>query len=149
MSQENNEVLSAVILMERVIPRLHANSRETIKRQQLKQVTQSLSMVLRSLTNYCAEPLVLTPIMEVITLIDNITADDTFVETDAETKTLIVSRLDSAITQLYLFTGRFYMEHEFTWTLTKTDVLRHIVDACMDNGFYFGYDKILQQEGAI
>ena len=64
MSQENNEVLSAVILMERVIPRLHANSRETIKRQQLKQVTQSLSMVLRSLTDYCTEPLVLTPIME-------------------------------------------------------------------------------------
>lgn len=149
MSQENNEVLSAVILMERVIPRLHANSRETIKRQQLKQVTQSLSMVLRSLTDYCTEPLVLTPIMEVITLIDNVTADDTFVETDAETKTLIVSRLDSAITQLYLFAGRFYMEHEFTWTLTKTDVLRHIVDTCMDNGFYFGYDKILQQEGSI
>lgn len=149
MSQEINEVLSAVILMERVIPRLHANSRETIKRQQLRQVVQSLSMVLRSLSDYCKEPLVLTPIMEVMTLIDNVTADETFVETDAETKELIVNRLDTALTQLYLFTGKFYMEHEFTWTLTKTDVLRHIVDVCMDNGFYFGYDKILQAEGAI
>lgn len=149
MSQEINEVLSAVILMERVLPRMHANSRETIKRQQLKQVVQSLSMVLRSLSDYCKEPLVLTPIMEVMTLIDSVTADETFVETDAETKELIVSRLDTALTQLYLFAGKFYMEHEFTWTLTKTDVLRHIVDVCMDNGFYFGYDKILQAEGAI
>lgn len=149
MSQEINEVLSAIILMERVLPRMHANSRETIKRQQLKQVVQSLSMVLRSLSDYCKEPLVLTPIMEVMTLIDNVTADETFVETDAETKELIVSRLDTALTQLYLFAGKFYMEHEFTWTLTKTDVLRHIVDVCMDNGFYFGYDKILQAEGAI
>lgn len=149
MSQEINEVLSAVILMERVLPRMHANSRETIKRQQLKQVAQSLSMVLRSLSDYCKEPLVLTPIMEVMTLIDSVTADETFVETDAETKELIVSRLDTALTQLYLFAGKFYMEHEFTWTLTKTDVLRHIVDVCMDNGFYFGYDKILQAEGAI
>lgn len=149
MSQEINEVLSAIILMERVLPRMHANSRETIKRQQLKQVVQSLSMVLRSLSDYCKEPLVLTPIMEVMTLIDNVTADETFVETDAETKELIVNRLDTALTQLYLFAGKFYMEHEFTWTLTKTDVLRHIVDVCMDNGFYFGYDKILQAEGAI
>jgi hypothetical protein len=149
MNQEINEVISAIILLERVVPRLHANSRETIKRQQLKQIVQSLSMALRSLTNYCTEPLVLTPIMEVMTLVDSVTADDTFVETDAETKELIVNRLDTALNQLYLFAGRFYMDHEFTWSLTKTDVLRHIVDACMDNGFYFGYDKILQAEGEI
>lgn len=148
-NKDENEVLSAVILMERILPRLHANSRETIKRQQLKQIAQSLSMVLRTLTDYCREPLVLTPIMEVLTLIDSVTAEETFAETDMETKSLIVNRLDNALTQLSLFAGRFYMEHEFTWTLTKTDVLRHIVDTCMDNGFYFGYDKILQAEGAI
>jgi hypothetical protein len=149
MGQENNEVLSAVILMERVIPRLHANSRETIRRQQLKQVESSLTMVLHSLADNCKEPLVLTPIMEVITLIDNVTADDTFVETDAETKEMIVERLDTAINQLYLFAGKFYMNNEFTWAVTKSDVLRHIVDTCMLNGFYFGYDKILQSEGVL
>ena len=35
MSQEKNEILSSVILMERIIPRLRANSRETIKRATL------------------------------------------------------------------------------------------------------------------
>lgn len=149
MSKENNDVLTSVILMERVIPRLHANSREPISKQQLKQVVQSLSMVLRSLYNDCKEPLVLTPIMEVITLADSVMADDTFVETDNETKTIIVNKLDTAITELYIFAGKFYMTNEFTWTLTKTDALRHIVDACMDNGFYFGYDKTLQAEGVI
>ena len=149
MSKENNDVLTSVILMERVIPRLHANSREPISRQQLKQITQSLSMVLRSLYNDCKEPLVLTPIMEVMTLADNVMADDTFVETDSETKSIIVDRLDTAITELYIFAGKFYMTNEFTWTLTKTDALRHIVDTCMDNGFYFGYDKALQAEGVI
>jgi hypothetical protein len=149
MSQDNNEVLSAVILLERVIPRLHANTRETIRKQQLGQVEQSLSMVLRQLVKDCKDPLVLTPIMEVLQLIEDVTADDTFVETDAETKELIVGRLDNALTRLYLFAGKFYMDHEFTWAMTKTDVLRHIVDACMDNGFYFGYDKELQQNGEI
>lgn len=149
MSQENNEVLTAVILMERIIPRLHGNSRETIKRQQLTQIAGSLSMVLKSLSPCCKDPLVLTPIMEVMALIDNLTGNDMFVETDAETKNLMIGRLNSAITSMYLFAGRFYMENEFTWTLTKTDVLRHIVDVCVDNGFYFGIDAELRAEGAI
>ncbi len=149
MGQEINEVLTAVILMERVIPRLHGNSRETIKRQQLLQIAQSLSMVLRSLSPYCKEPLVLTPIMEVITLIESVTSNDMFVETDAETKHLMVGRLDDAITHLYLFAGKFYMNNEFTWSLTKTDVLRRVVDTCMDNGFYFGVDTQLKAEGVI
>lgn len=149
MSQENNEVLSAVILMERVIPRLHENSRETIKRSQLMQISQSLNMVLKQLVNNCKEPLILTPIMEVITLIDNVTDEPTFVETDAETKKLIVERLNNAINRLYLFAGKFYMENEFTWNMTKGDVLRHIVDYCLSAGFYFGYDKELKSIGLI
>lgn len=149
MSQDVNEVLTAVILMERVIPRLHANSRETIKRTHLTQIEQSLSMVLRSLNNYCKEPLVLTPIMEVITLIQTVLTDESFVETNAETKELMVDRLNNAMSQLYLFAGKFYMNNKFTWNLSKTDVCRHIVDNCMDMGFYFGYDKILQAEGVI
>lgn len=146
---DKNEVLSAVILMERIIPRLHANTRELISKQHLTQIQQSLSMVLRQLTNECKDPLVLTPIMEVMTLIDNVTEDETFVETDAETKSLIVDRLADASSQLYLFAGKYYMKNEFTWSLSKFDVLKHIVDNCMELGFYFGYDKQLRAEGIL
>lgn len=146
---EKNEVLSAVILTERIIPRLNANSREPISKQHLLQIQQSLSMVLRQLTGECKDPLILTPIMEVMTLIDSVTEDETFVETDAETKHLITERLADASSQLYLFAGKYYMQNEFTWSLSKTDVLRHIVDNCMELGFYFGYDKKLRAEGLL
>lgn len=146
---ESNDILTAINLIERIMPRLHADSRETIRRSQLNQVSQSLTMALRFITKYCSEPLVLTPIMEVVTLIENVTTDDTFVETDVETKELIVKRLNSALVQLYLFAGKFYMTNEFEWSLTLTDVLRHIVDACLNNGFYFGYDTQLRAEGLI
>lgn len=146
---EKNEVLSAVILMERVTPRLHANSREPISKQHLLQIQQSLSMVLRQLTGECKDPLVLTPIMEVTKLIDSVTEDETFVETDAETKMLMVERLSDAISQLYLFAGKYYMKNEFTWSLSKSEVLRHIVDNCMELGFYFGVDKELRAQGIL
>lgn len=149
MSQENNDVLTALNLMERVIPRLHGESRETIKRTQLNQISQSLSMVLRLITKHCSDPLVLTPIMEVVTLIESVTADESFVETDAETKELMVDRLNASLNKMYLFAGKFYMENEFTWSLTLTSVLRHLVDTCLQNGFYFGYDRELQEEGLI
>lgn len=148
MSQLNDTILSSIILMERIIPRLNGNSRETIKRQKLKQIDETLSLVLQYL-NGEAGVLILTPIMEVVQLIDNVTADDSFVETDAETKELIISRLTNALTQMYLFAGKYYMDHEFTYSITKTEVLRNIVNVCMDHNFYFGYDVQLRKEGAI
>lgn len=149
MSKLNNEVLTAVILMERIIPRLHANSRETIKRSSLKQIEQSLTMVLRSLTDNCTNPLVLTPIMEVVELIDEVVTEPSFVETANETKQLIVDRLTTALDNLYVFAGKFYIENEFDFNIGKMDVLRNIVDTCINSGFYFGYDVKLRQEGII
>lgn len=148
-NSDNNEVLSAVILLQRIIPRLHGNTRETIKRNQLQQISQSVVIVLRSLEPYCKEPLVLTPLMEIINLIQTVCADETFVETDSETKSLLVDRAEDAFDYLCLFAGKFYIEHTFTWSFSKSDVLREVVDKCLAKGFYFGYDKILREEGAI
>lgn len=149
MGQVNDKVLSAVILMQRVIPRLNANDRSTIKRQQLLGIQQSVTMALQQLYTDCKQPLVLTPLMEVVELINNVTSEESFVETDSETKALIVDRISKSMQQLYLFAGKFYMENEFTWTLAKSDVLRSIVNNCIDNGFYFGEDVKMRQEGLI
>lgn len=144
-----NEVLTSVTLMQRIIPRLHGNTRETIRATQLNQISQSLVILIRTLKSHCTEPLILTPIMEVMTLIDTITQDDNFIETDDETKKILVDKLTQALDHLYVFAGKFYMTHDFTWAMTKTGVLRDIVDNCMESGFYFGYDKKLQEEGLI
>ena len=148
-NQDVNEVLSAVVLMQRIIPRLNPNTRETVKRQSLLQIKQSITIVIRSLKDYCTEPLILTPIMEVMALIDTVVSDDTFAETDNETKLLIVDRLSTALDQLYLFAGKFYMTHHFTWSLSKNDVLKEIVKNCLELGFYFDYDKKLKEEGLL
>lgn len=152
MAQNMNDdnVISAVTLMERIVPRLSANSRETISRQRLSQISSSLQIVLELLTaQECREPLILTPIMEVITLIDGVMEEQAFVETDNDTKEIIVNKVMTALQHLYMFAGVYYMTHEFTYTMSKTDVLRNIVDACVANGFYFGVDKQLREEGIL
>ncbi len=149
MAQVNDKVLSAVVLVQRIIPRLNADDRSTIKRAQLLSIQQSISMALQQLNGECTQPLVLTPLMNVVELINNVISDDTFVETDAETKSLIVENMGLAMNQLYIFAGHYYMDHEFTFSMAKSDVLRTIVKVCVDEGFYFGEDDALRKEGLL
>lgn len=148
-SNDVNEILTTVTLIRRLYPRLHINSRETIRKTQLLQIKQSLSIALHTMKDYCQKTIILTPIMEVIGLIETLVADGTFVETDAETKSLIIERIDSAYVQLCLFAGEFYTKHDFTWNVQKDEILRDIVYTCLDMGYYFGYDKKLMEEGLI
>lgn len=149
MGQVNDKILTAVILMERIFPRLNVNNRAPISRARLRSIDQSIAMVLEKLNEDCKQSLIITPLIEIMQLIDNLEHDDNFIETDAETKELIIDRMDSALDELYLFAGKFYMDHEFTWALTQSETLRAIVDACISKGFYFGVDNELRAEGVI
>lgn len=149
MGQVNDKILSAVILMQRVTPRLNANDRSTLKRQQLVSIQQSITMALQQLHEDCKDVMVLTPLMDVVCLIDSVTADASFVETDNETKQLVVENVFKALSSLYLFAGKFYMEHEFTWNISKGDILRSIVNSCVEQGYYFGEDEVMCKEGVL
>lgn len=148
MAQENNEVLSALIVFDRIMPRLNITTRETIKRQRLTQIQESLVMILKLLKGKCSNTLITVPIAEVSELIDTLNSDPAFIETDDESKQIIINKLQSALSQLYLFAGQFYMVNEFTFSPTKAEVLQKVIDNCIAMGYYFGYDaKILAGKG--
>ena len=79
----------------------------------------------------------------------NVVKDDTFVETDAETKAIIVDKLNTGLSELYLFAGKYYMTHEFNYVPTKSELLVTIINECLARGFYFGEDEVLRREGII
>ena len=141
-----DSILNAVSLMERIIPRLKPSTRETIRRNQLVSIQQSLILVMKTLSEDCTSSIVLTHLMESVNLIDTVTGNPTFEETDAETKSLLIDRANMALSEMYMFAGKFYMTHHFTWAINRSEVLRNIVDYCIKNGFYFGYDKKLRSE---
>lgn len=148
-NMENNDILLGVILLEKILPQLKRNTREPIRRNTLISIQRSIDLCLGKIYPYCSEVMIMTPLMEVRELIATITEQQSFTETDIETKNEICQRIVQALSSLYLFAGKFYMTNEFSFSLGMSDVLRRIVDNCMTNNFYFGYDKILEEEGAI
>jgi hypothetical protein len=41
------------------------------------------------------------------------------------------------------------MTNEFSFSLGTADILKRIVDGCLNNNFYFGIDEQLRREGVI
>lgn len=146
---ENKDVLIAVSLLERVLALTKENTRETVKKVTLNTIKKNLETVLVKVIPYTKDATITTPIMEMLELIKIIEQDSTFVETDNETKETLVWKTKAALGPLYVFAGKFYMEHEFPFSLGVADMLKRIVDACIINDFYFGIDEELRREGSI
>ena len=145
----NNDVLICVALMERVLPMLKENTRETIKKSSLEQVNRNLENALSKLVPYCKDAVILTPIMEMIELISVIKQDETFVETDNETKKVLGLKTKAALSGLYVFAGKFYITNEFNYSMGLDDLLKRIIEVCMSSEFYFGYDELLRSQGQV
>lgn len=146
---ENKDVLIAVSLCERVLAMLKENTRETVKKTAVNSIKKNLETILVKIIPYTKDVMITTPIMEMLELIKIIEQDSSFVETDNETKQALVWKTKLALSQLYLFAGKFYIDHEFPYSMGIADMLKRIIDACLASGFYFGYDEILRKEGSI
>lgn len=135
----NNNVITAITLIERMRPMLHERDRVPIQAHHLKQIQQRLVSVLEMVSGEVTSPLVLIPFGEIISLIDTLLAEPHFVETTAEVKELICGKVDSALEQLYLFAGKYYETHEFDYSIGLDTILQKIVDMNVQSGYYFGF----------
>ena len=138
MNLENNNVLLAVTLMERIEPLLSINTRESIPRIVCSTIKRNYKVF-----PYSKDSEILIPILESVELLDFLCDNEGFVETDYDTKTNLIRLYQEALGALYLFAGKFYEGTEFRFSLGISDVLRRIVDFCVDSGYYFGIDKEL------
>lgn len=137
--ETNDDILTIIIMLRRMLPRLRASSREPISRTHLIQVRNQLGIILELCTKNKLNSSLFMPLAEVSELIDSVTASPQFVETDADTKNIIVENMQNAYVILKCFAGEYYRTHKFTFNMNKFDILAEIVDTCIDNGDYFGY----------
>lgn len=137
----DNEVLSAVMLIERVGPKMRSTSREPIRRPALMQIKDQYLRVLGIISSKCSDMLLLTPIAESVKLIESILEDNSYIETDSDTKDILTDKYSTILQRVYLFAGKYYMDHEFEYNLSKDVLITNIVDSCVANGFYFGFDN--------
>lgn len=139
--ETNDDVLTIVIMLKRMLPRLHGSSREQISKTHLTQVQTQLGIILELLTKNKINSSLIMPLAESSELIDSVINVPDFVETDDDTKSILVDKITMAYQSLKVFAGTFYTTHKFNYNLNKFDMLAEIVDTCISSGNYFGYDK--------
>lgn len=132
-----NNIIIALTLMDRMQSSLHARDRAPIEARQLKQIQFKLVKILELIQGTVRSSLIITSIGEVIELINTLLAEPGFVETSAEAKDIICTKISTATVNLYLFAGKFYEKHEFDYNIGLDNILRNIVDINLDNGYYF------------
>lgn len=146
---KTNDILISISLLERTLAFMGENTREPIRKSTLEQISRLVDMAVDKFAAYGRDVLILVPLTEVTQLIEVIVSDETFAETDNETKKLLISKVKEALANLYLFAGKFYTANEFEYSMGLGDLIKRIVDNCISSNYYFGYDVLLRQEGAI
>lgn len=139
----NNNVITAITLIERVRPLLHERDRAPITSRHLVQIQQRLVTALELLSGNIKSPLITIPMGEVITLIDTLNADRGFIETSAEVKQSICKGIFEALDELYVQAGPFYERNEFDYSIGLEPILQEIVNRNIDRGYYFGMEEQL------
>ncbi len=143
-----NDVLIGITLLERTLPLLKVSSREPISASTLGIIRRNIEAAVSKIYKYVSSQTILLPLMEITELIKVVQADESFVETDAETKSLISDKMNVGINSLYTFAGKFYIDNEFDYDMCIAPILNRIIDSCINDGFYFGYDTKIQ-EGSV
>lgn len=146
---KTNDILISVSLLERSLAFMGENTREPIRKSTLVQINRLINTAIGKFINYGKDVLILVPLTEVTQLIEVMVSNETFAETDNESKKMLVNKVKEALTSLYLFAGKFYTTNDFDFSMGQEALLRRIVDSCLASNYYFGYDVILRQEGAI
>ena len=136
----NNNVITAITLIEHVKPLLHYRDRAPIQLRHLVQIQQRLVTALELIRDDIKSPLVTVPLGEVITLVDVLQNERNFIETTAEIKETICEHIFSALDQLYLAAGKFYEKNEFDYSPGLDPILQGIVNTNIENGYYFGLE---------
>lgn len=136
----NNNVITAITLIEHVKPLLHYRDRAPIQLRHLVQIQQRLVTALELIRDDIKSPLITVPLGEVITLVDVLQNERNFIETTAEIKETICTHIFSALDQLYLAAGKFYEKNEFDYSPGLDPILQGIVNTNIENGYYFGLE---------
>lgn len=136
-----NDVLFAVAILSRTYKMLDPNTRVPISKSTLGSIKNQIGMSLEKIMGHTNDVLILMPLTEADKLIETVISDETFQETPAEVKTILIDKLSYALDMMNLFAGKFYIKNEFDYNPGLFDTVRGIVDSCMKQGYYFGFDN--------
>lgn len=147
--QGNNSYLKAFMLIRRMRPLLMPGKRGQISRASLMTLRQGVSCALEQFQRLDEKPSVVVygSAVGVIEVIEVLLSEETCTETDTESKEVLLSKLDTCIEAMYMDIAKYYMNHDFDLDADPLDtVLQDIIDTCIERGYYFGEDLLIEEE---
>ena len=140
MGNADNSLIQAITLLDGAMRMCHINDRQPIELRHLKQINTRVTMALEKLKPINNNLFVVNPLAEVVTLINTMIEDSTFVETNNESKQIIFNKILESQNELFKAAGRYYETHEFDYSLTLDGILYKMVEANVNAGYYFGME---------
>lgn len=142
----NNMLIDVTKCLLDIRKSLYMDTKQMLKRQDLFTIKAYCNSVLIMMKSYklSANELfkVYADLNSLIEICDMKLSDSSFELTDEEEKQFIIATAKSVITEMCLYTGKFYTsENEFEYREPLQSVYEQIVDICIAYGYYFGIDK--------
>lgn len=135
----NNDVLSAVALMEGTYPMLNENNRAQISRSVMEVLSKHISMVIERIKDKGNQfQMISFKLVGLKDLIMRLLSDNDFSDTDEETKKSIIDSFKYAQESLYMAAGRYYEGHDFDFAVGMDELVQRIIIRCINGGYYFG-----------
>lgn len=139
MAKGNNNLLTALALVETVKPQLRYDKREQIPRASLEVIKRALSQALSKINQAeISDTYIIGYLISVVEFIDVLLEQPDYMETDTETKDIITDKVMSALDNLYLEVGKYYTDKDFDHSIKLEPLLMRVVDNCIKRGYYFG-----------
>lgn len=146
----NNGPLVALAYLKMVEPAMQFNKRAQLDRTKVLSGKDLIATAMDKITEANLDCFfTLSYLQSAVDCMDNALSDKTFVETDTEFKNIIVEKVNSAIHSLYVPVGRYYCENEFNFQEKMIPILKEIVDHCIAEKEYFGYEKEIREETGV
>ena len=134
-----NGLLIGLALLERTEPLLKADKREQISRLNLESIRLNVTKALEYIAESGVNNIYVNGyLLSAVECMEVMLANTEFIETDLETKDIIVEKITVALENLYLEVGKYYTNQDFEYNMRLFPMLKRVVDECIRKGYYFG-----------
>ena len=138
----SNGLLIGLTLLERTEPCLKSNKRDQLSRLNLEEIKRNLSKSLEYISDAGINDILINGyLISVVECIDIVLSNSSFVETDSETKNIIVEKTGEALNNLYVAVGKYYTTHDFDYSVRLDAILQRVINECIARGYYFGVQE--------
>ena len=146
----NNGPLVALAYLKMVEPTMQFNKRAQLDRAKVLSGKELIVTAMDKITSAGLDCFFAQSYLQsAVDCMDNALNDKTFVETDTAFKDIIVSKVNPAINLLYVAVGKYYCQNEFNFQEKMIPILKEVVDHCIAEKEYFGYDKEIREENVV